>query len=211
MKFEVVVLVCGWLGWCALHSVLISPAVSSRLQKQLGVYRFHFRLIYNCIAALTLVPVMLATGVMRGDVVFTWHGGWTIVRVVLLGCALFLFHGGSKQYDFGVFLGIRQIREQRHPSTLTTDEQFSRQGVLGMTRHPWYLGSLLLLWSGLSVYHQSSVVAATILSAYLVVGTFLEEKKLVAEHGVIYRNYQREVSMLIPLKWLKKGMRRRWR
>ncbi|SHO49391.1 methyltransferase family protein [Desulfopila aestuarii] len=210
MKMEFMLLVCGWLGWCSLHSLLISPAVSSKLQKLLGVYRFHFRLLYNCISALTLVPVMLATAAMRGDVVFSWEGGWIMVRVVLLGCALYLFRGGSKQYDFGFFLGIRQIREQRQPSTLAADEQFSRQGVLGMTRHPWYLGSLLVLWSALPVYHQSSVVVATVLSLYFIVGTFLEERKLVAEHGERYRNYQHEVSMLIPIKWLKKRIRR-WR
>jgi len=206
---EFVLLICGWMGWCALHSLLISPAVNAKLLKLLGLYRFHFRLLYNCIAVLTLVPVMVATGAMRGDVVFTWHGGWIIARVVLLGCALYLFRGGSKQYDFGFFLGIRQIREQRQPSTLASDEQFSRQGVLGITRHPWYLGSLLFLWSALPVYHQSSVVAAMVLSAYLIVGTFLEEKKLVADHGLPYRKYQHEVSMLIPVKWLKKRMRRR--
>jgi protein-S-isoprenylcysteine O-methyltransferase Ste14 len=40
-----------------------------------------------------------------------------------------------------------------------------------------------------------------VLSAYLVIGTLLEERKLVLEFGDKYREYQRQVSMFIPLKW----------
>jgi methanethiol S-methyltransferase len=42
-----------------------------------------------------------------------------------------------------------------------------------------------------------------ILSAYLVIGTLLEERKLILEFGDKYRLYQRQVSMFIPLKWLR--------
>lgn len=209
MNAEIIFLICGWVCWCSLHSVLIIPPISAALRNWLGRDRFYFRLFYNCIAVLTLVPMVAATGMMRGPVIFSWSGSWNVIRVMLLCCALYLFHGGSKQYDVGFFLGIRQIRERREPATLAADEQLSRRGVLGMTRHPWYLGSLLFIWTILSVYHQSSVIAAIVLSLYFVIGTLLEEQKLVAEYGVIYRNYQHEVSMLIPMKWLKNRMQRK--
>jgi hypothetical protein len=41
-----------------------------------------------------------------------------------------------------------------------------------------------------------------VLSAYLVVGTLLEERKLVIEFGEESRRYQSRVSMFIPVKWL---------
>jgi hypothetical protein len=37
----------------------------------------------------------------------------------------------------------------------------------------------------------------------LIVGTYLEEKKLIGELGEKYLAYQKRVSMLIPYKWLK--------
>ncbi|MDP3480639.1 MAG: hypothetical protein Q8R88_12775 [Desulfoprunum sp.] len=40
-----------------------------------------------------------------------------------------------------------------------------------------------------------------LLSAYLIIGTILEERKLVVEYGDIYRTYQRQVPMLLPWKW----------
>ncbi len=79
-------------------------------------------------------------------------------------------------------------------------------GVFGLVRHPWYLGSLLLIWSALPVYPLPKFVAAVILSCYLVIGTLLEERKIIARHGERYRAYQQRVSMLFPWKWLKKKL-----
>ena len=205
-SFSLFALALGWILWCTLHSVLISLTVSRRIQAVLGAYQFHFRLLYNMVAVLTLAVMMAATATLRGEVVFSWGGAWQAVRLIMIGLSLWLFRDGAKHYDLGYMLGVRQIRQRRQQSLLSADAHFSRKGALGVTRHPWYLGSLLFLWSVLPVYHQSSVVAATVLSVYLIVGTWLEERKLVAEYGERYRGYQREVSMLIPVKWLKKKL-----
>jgi protein-S-isoprenylcysteine O-methyltransferase Ste14 len=47
-----------------------------------------------------------------------------------------------------------------------------------------------------------------ILSGYLVIGTLLEERKLVLEFGDKYKLYQRQVSMFIPLRWLGSKLHR---
>ena len=44
--------------------------------------------------------------------------------------------------------------------------------------------------------------------AYLYIGSIWEEKKLKSEFGSDYINYKREVSMLVPLKWLINKFRR---
>ena len=72
--------------------------------------------------------------------------------------------------------------------------------MLGYIRHPWYLAVFLLLWT--SNQNTGSIIINGILSAYLVIGTLLEERKLVLEFGDRYREYQHNVSMFIPLKWL---------
>jgi len=84
---------------------------------------------------------------------------------------------------------------------MTESGEFDSSGVLGIVRHPWYLAVFILLWSGdLSL---AGLIINLVLSAYLLIGTFLEERKLVLEFGEKYRAYQRQVSMLIPLKWLR--------
>lgn len=197
-----------WILWCTLHSLLIARPVTGFLMRVLGDrFRYH-RLLYNVIAVASLAPLLVLTWIWRGEVVFVWQGGWQFVRFLLLGVAALLFWGGAQRYDMGYLTGIRQIRAGKAHSLLSGGEEFSTAGVFGLVRHPWYLGSLLLLWSILPVYHLASLLAAGLLSAYLVIGTVLEERKLVAEYGDLYRTYQRQVSMLLPWKWLRSQWQR---
>lgn len=203
MNVSSLLLALGWILWCFLHSVLISRGVGGRLVLRMGECGKYFRLGYNLIAFITLVPMMVATARLQGMEIYSWKGGWVALRVLLLASSLLLFYGGSRRYDLGYFLGVKQIRFGEQHVLLTEQQQFSRSGVFAVTRHPWYLGSLLFLWTVLPVYHLGSVVAAAVLSAYLVIGTRLEERKLLAEFGDAYRSYRQEVSMFFPWKWLR--------
>ena len=74
-------------------------------------------------------------------------------------------------------------------------------GVLNIVRHPWYVATILLIWArNLDI---STILVNAILTLYLIVGAHLEERKLLLEFGDRYRSYQRSVSMLIPIKWMR--------
>jgi protein-S-isoprenylcysteine O-methyltransferase Ste14 len=104
------------------------------------------------------------------------------------------------------FLGLRQIRTGTSHSALTETGTLNTTGVLGITRHPWYLATIMLIWArGLDV---STLITNIILTLYLIVGTALEERKLLIEYGEDYRRYQQKVSMLIPFKYLKSRIQR---
>ncbi len=189
-----------WILWCTMHSLMIARAVTGFLTRFLGDRFRYYRLFYNITAMMTLLPLVVLTRNLRGDSVFVWQGYWLSLRFLLLAAATLLFWAGSRRYDMGYFLGIRQIRSGKTHTLLSETEEFSTAGVFGLTRHPWYLGSLLLIWSILPVYSPADLTVAVILSAYLVIGTVLEERKLVADYGDAYRTYQRQVSMLLPWK-----------
>ena len=191
-----------WLCWCVMHSTLIDRSVTGAVERRLpNAYRY-YRLLYNGVSLMTLIPLLIITWLMGGDIVFSWAGWWVLVRFLLLLCSLILFHTGSQRYDVRYFLGIKQIQSGTGSTLLGASEEFSDTGVFGIVRHPWYLGSLLFIWSIRSDYPLSLFVVTCILSVYLVVGTFLEERKIIAEYGESYREYQRRVSMLFPWKWL---------
>jgi methanethiol S-methyltransferase len=200
-----IVLAVLWIGWCAIHSLLIDTFVSSWVKaRQPRLFRW-YRLLYNGLALATLVPLAAYTHGLGGEVVFRWSGwGGALTRILLLATAFLLFRGGAKLYDVRSFLGIDQLRQGNSSVLLSADHGFMPTGVFGITRHPWYLGSLLAIWSVLGRYPQPVLIAAGILSLYLVVGTLLEERKIVREYGHSYRRYQEQVSMLFPWKWLKK-------
>jgi protein-S-isoprenylcysteine O-methyltransferase Ste14 len=42
------------------------------------------------------------------------------------------------------------------------------------------------------------IIVNTLLTIYIIIGTILEERKLVLEFGEAYVKYQKEVPMLIP-------------
>lgn len=194
-----------WICWCCLHSLLIDASFFRLVKDHLpGLVRY-YRLGYNGLSILTVAPLIIATRLAEGQLVFNWGGAaGFVVRGVLLVTAALLFWGGAKEYDLYSFLGVRQLQSGKEQLFLGKNVQFVETGVLAVTRHPWYLGSLLLLWTYRSSYPLPSFLAVSILSFYLVIGTFLEERKILVQCGDSYRSYQRRVSMLFPWKWLKR-------
>jgi len=49
----------------------------------------------------------------------------------------------------------------------------------------------------------STFLINIVLTLYFVVGTILEERKLLLQYSEKYREYQKNVSMFIPYKWVK--------
>ena len=124
-----------------------------------------------------------------------------IGQVVLLGLAVLLFYLGGRQYDALQFIGIKQIQEGTSSKVMTDTGELDTSGILGITRHPWYLASILFIWA--RQLDLSGILVNIMLTAYLIAGTYLEEKKLIGEFGEKYMAYQKRVSMLLPYKWLK--------
>jgi len=118
-----------------------------------------------------------------------------------------LFFLGSRHYDARQLLGIKQIREGTSNKAITDSGKLDTSGVLGMIRHPWYAAGIFLLWGG--QLDISAIIVNTILTAYLIIGAFLEEKKLVREFGMEYRAYQARVSMFLPYQWMKAKIKKR--
>jgi len=191
-----------WIAYCVAHSALISITVTDFLRRALGnKYRF-YRLFFNVFSLGTLVPLLMYSysGHWKTEPLFSW-AGLRIVQYSLIALAVILLLTAARHYNMLQFLGIKQILQEKSGGAMTASGEFDSSGVLGVIRHPWYLGVFLLLWA--TDITLGKLIINLVLSAYLVIGTFLEERKLVLEFGDKYRVYQHRVSMFIPLKWLK--------
>ena len=51
---------------------------------------------------------------------------------------------------------------------------------------------------------QIDLLATLLISGYFVIGAFIEEKRLLSVFGEEYRQYKKQVSMFIPMKWVFK-------
>jgi methanethiol S-methyltransferase len=108
---------------------------------------------------------------------------------------------GARHYDMLQLLGLRQIMTGASHGVLSESGKLDTSGILGVTRHPWYLAAIILIWADYRSLTLATLITNVILTVYLVVGTILEERKLVIELGEEYRQYQRQVPMLLPWKW----------
>ena len=190
-----------WTSWCVVHSVLVSTTLTDYFKSKLG-NRFRFyRLFYNGFAIVTLIPVAIYSYAVQVEPVFVWDGYLRIFQVILFLIAIFLFFAGITHYDALQFLGIRQVKQRSMSEGMTKTGELNATGILGTIRHPWYLGAIAFIWA--RQLDVSAIIVNIILTAHLIIGTYLEERKLVAEFGDGYRSYQKEVPMFIPYKWLK--------
>ncbi|HJP18498.1 MAG TPA: DUF1295 domain-containing protein, partial [Nitrospinota bacterium] len=156
------------------------------------------------VAIVTIIPVISFGDSIEGSLIFQWEGYLLILQILLLAISIFLFIAGAKHYDIFQFLGIRQIWTGRSHSVITKGGELKTDGILSVTRHPWYLAAILLIWS--REFDLSVLITNIILTLYLIIGTLLEEQKLFYEYGESYRKYQKKVSMLIPFKYFLPGL-----
>jgi methanethiol S-methyltransferase len=195
MKYLVIVLL--WTGYCSLHSYLISIRFTKLMEQLLKQYFAFYRLFYILISIALLIPLLNYSSTLNDAVIFTNPPVLSVARQVLMAASLLLFFWAFFfDYDSLSFFGIRQIlnfvktKREEKPVTL------KRKGLLGIMRHPMYLALIVYLWC--QTFSIAEVVVNSVLTIYIIIGTRLEERKLVLEFGDAYIKYQQEVPMLIP-------------
>jgi protein-S-isoprenylcysteine O-methyltransferase Ste14 len=204
---KLVVLGIAWAAWGALHSGMISIAARRCVERRAPRLAAWYRLAFNAVSVAAIVPVIAYQLSLEGSPVFAWPGAWVAAKYAMWLAAAALFVMGGRQYDMLRFVGLRQVLETESADGSSISRGLCKDGVLGFVRHPWYAATILVLWA--RNLDTVWLVAASVLTAYVIVGTILEERKLVLEFGDEYRRYQREVSMLFPAKWLLRIMRGR--
>jgi protein-S-isoprenylcysteine O-methyltransferase Ste14 len=104
--------------------------------------------------------------------------------------------GALGSFDaFGLRQVRRHVRRERPPET-----PFSVRGPYRWVRHPLYFFALVLFWT-YPVWTADRLLFNVLWTGWVWLGTVLEERDLVRTFGEPYREYQRRVPMLLPLRW----------
>ena len=130
----------------------------------------------------------------------TWVALHGIPRLLVHAVFLLSFTGfnwGARAlgpFDmFGASPILRRLRGEDPPPPMP----FKVRGPYRWVRHPLYFFCLLMIWSCPELT-PDRLLYNVLWSGWIIVGTLLEERDLVASFGKAYRNYQSSVPMLVP-------------
>lgn len=186
----------AWISFGAVHSLLAHPPVQRAMGRLFGSAT---RLAYNVIATVHIAAVLAVGGWLLGGAGGFALPGWLRAAMwTLSGLGVAGLVAGLREYDLGRFAGAWQLRHGAAPGAADEDEPLVTAGLHRYVRHPLYTAGMMLLW-GLA-QSPLGLVTAVWGTVYFLVGTWFEERKLIARYGAAYRDYRRRVPAFLPWK-----------
>lgn len=194
---DMALLLLCWLGYFALHSALASLWVKHRIAALRPGLMPTYRLAFNALSVLLLLPILWLMYRTPGPMLWRWDGAAAWLANGMALAALLGFQRTLKDYDMQEFLGLRQW--QLHTRRVEDQEHFHLSPFHRFVRHPWYFFGLILIWT--RDMNASLLLSSVMMTLYFIIGSRLEEKKLLVYHGEVYRRYMARVPGLLPLPW----------
>jgi len=186
-------LAAAWIVWCLLHSLLAAPSVERRVRRGMGEWGRWYRLAYNLFAVASVAPVVAYEKLRASGLAVDWGRGEP-ARMILFWGSLALLVWVARAYGFHKFSGLDPAGGE--------DGMYGElviAGPLEKVRHPLYALAYVILWT--RPLTDTALASNAVLTVYLLIGTWLEERKLAARFGPRYESYQRETPMYVPWRW----------
>lgn len=192
---QIAALVLVWSAYGLIHSLLASLRVKRWAAARWPAAPRVYRLGFNAISVALLVPPLYLMHRWQGEPLWQWSGAGFWVANALAVLALLGFLWTLRDYDTAEFLGTRQWR--RCERRIEDQESLHISPLHRHVRHPWYFLAMVILWT--RDMDGALLVSALCMTAYFVVGSKFEERKLLQYYGEAYREYMRRVPGLLPL------------
>ena len=178
--------------WGFVHSFIASIGFKVFLRRSFGNgFMKFYRLLYNIFAVVSIAPVLYLAVVLPDRELYQIPSPWSYVMLAGQGISALLLLVAVLQTDVLSFVGLRQVVEEEKTGKLVVS------GLYRIVRHPLYTFSLLILWLSPSVSLNSFIMYVSF-TAYILVGIYFEERKLLREFGEEYASYRTVTPMLIP-------------
>ncbi len=190
-----------WLGYFFIHSYTASLSVKQSVQRRLGISPQSYRLGYNVVATILLLPLIYLIWQDSTPILWQRHGWlrYGFNAIALLAVLGFLLT--ARDYDMKAFLGLATEAQGA--------DGFRISWLHRYVRHPWYFFALLIIWTrDMSALWLLSCIC---ISVYLIIGSRLEDKKLERQYGAAYTFYRQRVPglLMIPGRYLSRAAMQR--
>lgn len=184
----------AWAIFGFLHSLTADAQIKARLEP---IFGRAYRLTYN-IFALGSIGVVFWIGyrLFVYTDAFELGGVVKVILSIMQVSGWLLLFIAFRRYDSGLLLGTTQIRQSNHDMDIDGDEALHTSGLHQYIRHPLYTAGFLILWG--AAWTPFGLATATFGSAYLLIGTYFEETRLLTRYGDAYALYRAKVPAFIP-------------
>ena len=184
----------AFTAYSLLHSLLATRRVKRWVRARFGeVGTRYYRLFYNIVGAVTLLPVLMLLALDPGEELYRWPSPWLYLALLLQGAGALIILAGLLQTGVWSFFGIDSLIADE-PSG---QDRLITSGLYAYVRHPLYTGGLLLIWF-MPVMTTSLLAFNLAATLYLYLGSIHEEQRLVAVFGKEYSAYRHRVPRFIP-------------
>ncbi len=197
IQMSYLIVIGVFLVYFVLHSLAASIMMKQWVAKHWPDVMPFYRLAFNVLAVILSLPLLIVMFLYPGESLWQWQGvGFYLTSAVAL-LAVFGFFYSLQYYDLSEFWGTRQLKE--HITSVYDQESFHISPLHHYVRHPWYFFALVIIWT--RDVSTIQLLVYLLVTAYFVLGSRMEEQKLIAYHGEVYRKYQKKVAGIVPLPW----------
>ena len=162
--------------------------------------RSTWQAVFWLLAGLTLLPLFWLAWALPDQPLYRIAMPWVLLSGLIQLAAAGALLAGVKQTGALGFIGLRQALDPAGAGPLIAGRGADALVVRGLyrwVRHPLYTCGLVILWLT-PVMSWNWLALAAGLTAYILIGIPFEERKLLAEFGAAYAEYQERTPALLP-------------
>jgi protein-S-isoprenylcysteine O-methyltransferase Ste14 len=198
--------IISFLIWAIFHSITAAQSFKDRVARLVGdrMYQGFYRLFYSAVSVITLLPVLYFywqlpdQPLWQVSAPFSWLM-FGLQAAGFIGLTLSVLQSGALS-----FVGVQQAADYFSGNAISRQSGLGEvlvvHGLYRYMRHPLYTFSMLLLWASPSM-SRNSLILTLLISAYFVIGSFIEERRLELDFGEAYVDYRKRVSRFVPYVW----------
>ena len=204
MDKNIIISLLLWSIFGYQHSLLARPKFKNYIKSILGTtFEKHcypliyfisqciiFLIIYDLIRQLDPGSVIIRVDTEYEIVIYTLN------RFANIFLILTIFH-----FDVGRFTGVTQFLgyfKKERSKDANYVEELNTNYLYRYIRHPMYLGIIFVYATSTTIYSEIFFVNLVSIIFYIEIGSYFEEKTLIAKYGLIYKEYSKGTYKYLP-------------
>jgi protein-S-isoprenylcysteine O-methyltransferase Ste14 len=178
-----------------IHSLLATIEIKAKVESWLGeAGKKYYRFFYVVVASITTLAYASLVVIFPDKLIYKIPFPYVILTSLLeIGAIV----GASRCVLDSRPMSFIGVDVLLNPKLSAPDEKLVTSGFYRLMRHPIYTFSLVALW--LSPIMTWNLLALFLgITAYMLIGSWFEEQKLLRQFGEAYAEYQKKTPSFIP-------------